>query len=242
VANSALISDIAAFFMTHPEHQRRAYLQAMGIDVWLPQDAAEPDEPSNDLAAGFSSENLPWDELRECVRECTRCELSASRTKTVFGVGNESADWMIIGEAPGAEEDRRGEPFVGRAGNMLDEMLRAIGQRRDTVFIANILKCRPPNNRDPKPAEAAKCWSYLERQIALVQPKIILAVGKIAAQNLLQTDDPVGRMRGHPHELNGIPLVVTYHPAYLLRSPSHKRDSWNDLCLANRLLSEVAVA
>jgi len=214
----------------------------MGIDVWLPQDAPEPDEPSDDRAAGIGCENLAWDELRESVRECTRCELSASRTKTVFGVGNESADWMIIGEAPGAEEDRRGEPFVGRAGNMLDEMLRAIGQRRDTVFIANILKCRPPNNRDPKPAEAAKCWSYLERQIALVQPKIILAVGKIAAQHLLQTDDPVGRMRGDPHDLNGIPLVVTYHPAYLLRSPSHKRDSWNDLCLASRLLSEAAVA
>jgi uracil-DNA glycosylase family 4 len=228
--------------MIHPEHQRRAYLQAMGIDVWLPQDSPEPDEPSIDLAAGIGCENLAWDELRECVRECTRCELSASRTKTVFGVGNESADWMIIGEAPGAEEDRRGEPFVGRAGNMLEEMLRAIGQRRDTVFIANILKCRPPNNRDPKAAEAAKCWSYLQRQIALVQPKIILAVGKIAAQNLLQTDDPVGKMRGDPHDLNGIPLVVTYHPAYLLRSPSHKRDSWNDLCLASRLLSEAVVA
>ena len=228
--------------MIHPEHQRRAYLQAMGIDVWLPQDAPDPDEPSSDRAVVSDSEDLSWDELRECVRECTRCELSASRTKTVFGVGNESADWMIIGEAPGAEEDRRGEPFVGRAGNMLDEMLRAIGQRRDTVFIANILKCRPPNNRDPKPAEAAKCWSYLQRQIALVQPKIILAVGKIAAQNLLQTDDPVGKMRGGSHDLNGIPLVVTYHPAYLLRSPSHKRDSWNDLCLASRLLSEAVAA
>jgi uracil-DNA glycosylase family 4 len=226
--------------MIHPEHQRRAYLQAMGIDVWLPQDAPDPDEPSSDRAVVSDSEDLPWDELRECVRECTRCELSASRTKTVFGVGNESADWMIIGEAPGAEEDRRGEPFVGRAGNMLDEMLRAIGQRRDTVFIANILKCRPPNNRDPKPDEAAKCWSYLERQIALVQPKIILAVGKIAAQNLLQTKDPVARMRGRPYELNGIPLVVTYHPAYLLRSPSHKRDSWNDLSLARGLFSEAA--
>ena len=228
--------------MIQPEHQRRAYLQAMGIDVWLPQDAPDPVEPSDDRAAGIGSENLAWDELRQCVSDCTRCELSASRRKTVFGVGNESADWMIIGEAPGAEEDRRGEPFVGRAGNMLDEMLRAIGQRRDTVFIANILKCRPPNNRDPKPDEAAKCGSYLERQIALVQPKIILAVGKIAAQNLLQTNDPVGRMRVGPHELNGIALVVTYHPAYLLRSPSHKRDTWNDLCLASRLLSEAAVA
>jgi DNA polymerase len=149
---------------------------------------------------------------------------------------------MIIGEAPGAEEDRRGEPFVGRAGKMLDAMLRAIGQRRDTVFIANILKCRPPHNRDPKPAEAAECRAYLERQIALVQPKIILAVGKIAAQNLTGSDDPVGRMRGRPHDLNGIPLVVTYHPAYLLRSPSQKRKSWSDLCLASRLLAEAGGA
>ena len=231
-----------AFSMTHPEHQRRAYLQAMGIDVWLPNDAPELEAPAAKQAEAASTENLDWDELRRCVSDCTRCELSASRTKTVFGIGHQSADWMIIGEAPGAEEDRRGEPFVGRAGQMLDEMFRAIGQRRDTVFIANILKCRPPHNRDPKPGEAAECRSYLERQIALVQPKIILAVGKIAAQNLLQTDDTVGRMRGRPHELNGIPLVVTYHPAYLLRSPSHKRDSWNDLSLARRLLSEAAAA
>jgi len=228
--------------MNHPEHQRRAYLQAMGIDVWLPRDAAEADAPAVDEIEPVVAEGLGWDELRQCVTDCTRCELAASRTKTVFGVGDQNADWMIIGEAPGAEEDRRGEPFVGRAGKMLDEMLRAIGQRRDSVFIANILKCRPPHNRDPLPAETAECRSYLERQVALVQPKIILAVGKIAAQNLLQTDDTVGRMRGHPHELNGIPLVVTYHPAYLLRSPSHKRDSWNDLCLAGRLLSEGAVA
>ena len=230
--------------MIHPEHQRRAYLQAMGIDVWLPSTATEPELAANVQAAApvLSTENLTWDELRVCVRECTRCELSASRTKTVFGVGNQSADWMIVGEAPGAEEDRRGEPFVGRAGQILDEMFRAIGQRRDSVFIANILKCRPPNNRDPKPGEAAECRSYLERQIALVQPKIILAVGKIAAQNLLGMNDPVGRMRGRPHDLNGIPLVVTYHPAYLLRSPSHKRDSWDDLSMATRLVSEAAVA
>jgi DNA polymerase len=228
--------------MTHPEHQRRAYLQAMGIDVWLPRDAAEVDAPAIDPVKPVAAEGLDWNELRQCVTDCTRCELATTRTKTVFGVGDQNADWMIIGEAPGVEEDRRGEPFVGRAGQMLDEMLRAIGLRRDSVFIANILKCHPPHNRDPLPAEAAECRSYLERQIALVQPKIILAVGKIAAQNLLQTDDAVGRMRGRPHELNGIPLVVTYHPAYLLRSPSHKRDSWNDLCLAGRLLAEATAA
>jgi DNA polymerase len=184
---------------------------------------------------------MNWSELRDCVSHCTRCELSQSRTNTVFGVGNPNADWLIVGEAPGAEEDRRGEPFVGRAGKLLDEMLRAIGQGRDTVFIANILKCRPPNNRDPKAEEAAACRQYLERQIQLLQPKIILAVGRIAAQNLLGSDEPVGRMRGRPHELDGIPLVVTYHPAYLLRSPSQKGKSWSDLSLATRLAAEFSV-
>ena len=166
------------------------------------------------------------------------CELSQSRTNTVFGVGNPDADWMIIGEAPGAEEDRQGEPFVGRAGKLLDQMLFAVGLSRERVFIANILKCRPPNNRDPKADEAASCRDYLEQQIALIQPKIILAVGRIAAQNLLGSDEPVGRMRGRPHDLDGIPLVVTYHPAYLLRSPSQKQKSWHDLCLARRLAAE----
>ncbi len=206
----------------------------MGIDVWLPRDAAEPVEEADAVRA----EGMDWPELRHCVANCTRCELSGSRTNTVFGVGNSEADWLIIGEAPGAEEDRRGEPFVGRAGQQLDQMLFAIGQSRENVFIANILKCRPPDNRDPKPAEAAACREYLERQIELIQPKIILAVGKIAAQNLLGTDDPVGRMRGRPHDLGGVPLVVTYHPAYLLRSPSQKQKSWSDLCLAARLVAE----
>ena len=221
--------------MIHPEQQRRAYLQAMGIDVWLPRDAQEP------AAESVGSELAPamdWPELRDCVANCTRCELSESRSNTVFGVGNQQADWMIIGEAPGAEEDRRGEPFVGRAGQLLDQMLLAIGQSRDKVFIANILKCRPPHNRDPKPVEAEACRQYLDRQIELIQPRIILAVGKIAAQNLLGSDDPVGRMRGRPHDLGGIPLVVTYHPAYLLRSPSQKHKSWSDLCLAQRLATE----
>lgn len=204
----------------------------MGIDVWVSRHEEET-EAIHEPAVGLS-----WDELQSCVAGCTRCELAETRTNTVFGVGNPNADWLIIGEAPGAEEDRRGEPFVGRAGKLLDEMLRAIGQSRDSVFIANILKCRPPNNRDPKPAETAACREYLERQIEIVQPRIILAVGKIAAQNLLGSDEPVGRMRGRPHELGGIPLVVTYHPAYLLRSPSQKQKSWNDLCLATRLAAE----
>ena len=226
--------------MIHPEHQRRAYLQAMGIDVWLPRDAAEPEDAPVAAAGTAGAEGLDWDELRQCVADCTRCELSLSRRQTVFGVGNQNADWMIVGEAPGAEEDRRGEPFVGPAGKMLAEMLRAIGLSRESVFIANTVKCRPPDNRDPKPTEAEACRDYLDRQIELVQPKVILAVGKIAAQNLLQCDDPVGRMRGTAHNYNGVPLVVTYHPAYLLRSPSQKRKTWSDLCLAMRLTVEGA--
>ena len=145
---------------------------------------------------------------------------------------------MVIGEAPGAEEDRRGEPFVGRAGKLLDEMLRAIGEARDTVFITNILKCRPPGNRDPKADEAAACRAYLERQVELVNPKIILAVGRIAAQQLLGCDVPVGRLRGKLHQFGDTPMVVTYHPAYLLRSPSQKRKVWDDLCLASRIVAE----
>ncbi len=225
--------------MNVPEQQRRAYLQAMGIDVWVPRDADDEFEEAESAGTQLPAAGLDWPELRDCVANCTRCELSTSRTNTVFGVGNADADWLIIGEAPGAEEDRRGEPFVGRAGQLLDQMLLAIGQSREQVFIANILKCRPPNNRDPKPGEAAACREYLERQIELVRPKIILAVGRIAAQNLLGSDEPVGRMRGRPHDLGGIPLVVTYHPAYLLRSPSQKAKSWSDLCLASRLAAEV---
>jgi DNA polymerase len=220
--------------MIHPEQQRKAYLQAMGIDVWEPRKEGEPAPASVTAPAA----GLGWEELRECVASCTRCELAKGRTNTVFGVGNTNADWLIIGEAPGAEEDRRGEPFVGRAGQLLDQMLLAIGQSRDSVFIANILKCRPPNNRDPEPEESAACRDYLERQIELIQPKIILAVGKVAAQNLLGSEEPVGRMRGRRHDLGGIPMVVTYHPAYLLRSPSQKYKSWSDLCLATRLVSE----
>lgn len=208
----------------------------MGIDVWLPRDSADAGSP----AETASTDGMDWSELRARVTGCTRCSLSKGRTNTVFGVGNPNADWLIVGEAPGAEEDRRGEPFVGRAGKLLDEMLRAIGQSRESVFIANILKCRPPDNRDPKQEESDACRPYLERQIELLQPRIILAVGRIAAQNLLGSNDPVGRMRGRPHDLGGIPLVVTYHPAYLLRSPSQKSKSWSDLCLATRLAAEYS--
>ena len=221
------------------EQQRRAYLDGLGVDVWVPRN--QPDPPADvDGDVEVPSAGMNWDVLRESVAACTRCPLHEGRTQTVFGVGNANADWLIIGEAPGAEEDRRGEPFVGRAGKLLDEMLRAVGQERGDVFIANILKCRPPNNRDPKPDETKACRGYLQRQIELVQPRIILAVGRIAAQQLLGTDSPVGRLRGTLHFLNEIPLVVTYHPAYLLRSPTQKRKAWDDLCLASHALSEVA--
>jgi DNA polymerase len=216
------------------EHQRRAYLKALGIDVWVSSTAAAPatEVATGDAKAVDDPACLDWPELRAAVAACTRCALHTSRTQTVFGVGNTQADWLIIGEAPGAEEDRRGEPFVGRAGQLLDEMLRAAGQSRGEVYIANVLKCRPPNNRDPELGEARACRGYLDRQIALLKPKIILAVGRIAAQTLLATDTPVGKLRGKLHHLGDIPLVVTYHPAYLLRSPRQKSKSWADLCLA----------
>ncbi len=224
--------------MIQSEHQRRAYLEALGIDVWVPRGSADP-QPEV-VSADLRDAAMDWSGLREAVSQCTRCRLHESRSQTVFGVGSEDADWMIIGEAPGAEEDRRGEPFVGRAGKLLDEMLRAVGENRETAFIANILKCRPPNNRDPKPEESNECRGYLERQIELVQPRIILAVGRIAAQLLLDTDTPVGRLRGRRHQLGDTPLVVTYHPAYLLRSPAQKRKAWDDLCLARRVAAETA--
>lgn len=234
--------------MPHPgENVRIAYLDALGIDTWRLRTAVAADDPpvsqgvDGDTAdPGRGDVPADWESLRRAVAGCARCPLHESRTQTVFGVGNTSADWMIIGEAPGAEEDRKGEPFVGRAGKLLDEILRSIGLDRQTAFIANILKCRPPSNRDPHAEEARACRSYLDRQIELVSPSIILAVGRIAAQQLLGSDLPVGRMRGRLHHVGprGIPTVVTYHPAYLLRSPTQKRKVWDDLCLARRALQE----
>lgn len=182
---------------------------------------------------------MDWQTLTTAVDGCTACGLCASRTQAVFGIGDRQADWLIIGEAPGADEDRLGEPFVGRAGKLLNPMLQAIGLQRDQVFIANILKCRPPDNRDPTLEEAAKCRPFLNRQIALIQPRMILALGRIAAQNLLATDVPIGKLRGRAHYFGStrIPLIVTYHPAYLLRSPREKRKAWDDLRLARRTLN-----
>jgi uracil-DNA glycosylase len=190
-------------------------------------------------AVAGSADLANWPTLAAAVRACTRCDLHRTRTQTVFGVGPEDATLMVIGEAPGAEEDRQGEPFVGRAGQLLNAMLRAIGFAREDVYIANILKCRPPNNRDPRPEEAFTCTPYLNRQIDLLRPRAILAVGRIAGQWLLQSDAPIGRLRGQVlrYGERNTPMVITYHPAYLLRTPVAKAKTWQDLCLLRDLLT-----
>ena len=183
-----------------------------------------------------------WQALRQEVSVCTRCgELARGRTQTVFGVGDPRAELLVIGEAPGADEDRQGEPFVGRAGQLLNSMLRAMGHPRETVYIANVLKCRPPGNRDPRPEESANCRPFLQRQLELLRPRLILAVGRIAAQNLLETDTPIGRLRGQVHRFGAgaLPLIVTYHPAYLLRSPGEKRKAWIDLKFVRQELARL---
>ena len=202
--------------------RRSQYLEALGIDRWRPRR----------LAPGT------WEALAGEVRGCTRCGLHATRTQTVFGVGHTQAELLVVGEAPGADEDRQGEPFVGRAGQLLNSMLRAMRAPRETVYIANVLKCRPPGNRDPAPEEVRCCLPYLQRQIDLLAPRLMLAVGRIAAQSLLDTDAPIGKLRGAVHRFGtqGTPLIVTYHPAYLLRSPSEKRKSWVDLRFVQREL------
>ena len=217
---------------------RDEYLEAMGIQQWVARDSVAADQPDDvrSVSGSMDSEDgLPgWQELEAQVAACTICALHESRTQTVFGVGSKSADWLIIGEAPGADEDQQGEPFVGRAGQLLNEMLFAAGFQRSEVYIANILKCRPPGNRDPSADEVACCQGYLDQQIGLLNPKLILAVGGVAAHNLLQTDTPVGRLRGvvHTYGERKTPVIVTYHPAYLLRSPREKRKVWCDLQFA----------
>lgn len=191
-------------------------------------------------------ESMDWPVLREAVARCTACRLCESRRNTVFGVGNEHAHWMIVGEAPGEQEDLQGEPFVGKAGQLLDNMLRAIGLTRASapperqVFIANTLKCRPPGNRNPQPDELAQCEPFLIRQLALVKPRIVVAMGRFAVQSLLRTSEPIGRLRGCVHRYQGVPLIVTYHPAYLLRNPVDKARAWEDLCLALDVVAGTA--
>jgi len=269
--------------------RQAAYLQALGVDVYVPRSAPVPEpeaaparvavpearqaaqehhrgtatRPATPratpprMAPGVAVEapapvaataplediagELDWDSLRAAVAACQRCELHGTRTQTVFGIGDRQARWMFIGEAPGAEEDRQGEPFVGRAGQLLTSMIRALGLRREDVFIANVLKCRPPGNRDPKPGEAASCRTYLERQVALVNPTLVIAVGRIAAQNLLATETPIAKLRGKVHAFGSRswPLLVTYHPAYLLRTPGEKRKAWADLVQARQLFERL---
>jgi DNA polymerase len=244
---------------------RKEYLAALGLQSWslrsaealppapahvplidapgaaAPSIAEPPPRVPAPAPSALREDGYDWDQLRARVAACTLCSLCATRTQTVFGVGNTRADWLIVGEAPGAEEDRRGEPFVGRAGQLLNSMLRAIGLAREDVYIANVLKCRPPGNRDPAGAEAAQCLPYLERQIALLEPKILLAVGRISAQNLLKTDAPLARLRQQVHSFGiaRLPLVVTYHPAYLLRTPTDKRKAWEDLKFAREVCARV---
>ncbi|MBF6650479.1 uracil-DNA glycosylase family protein [Methylobacter sp. BlB1] len=232
---------------------RLQYLEAMGIDIWVPRAAPAPDRDEQllidnaapEAAALAPTDHEPaqpgpdnWESLQAEVAACRKCALCETRTQTVFGTGNKQADWMVIGEAPGQSEDLQGQPFVGKAGQLLTEMLRALGLAREDVFIANILKCRPPGNRDPKPDEIDACHAYLQRQRALVQPRIILAVGRIAAQALLKTEAPLARLRGKVHTLDETPVVVVYHPAYLLRSLPDKRKAWMDLQLAMKTYTE----
>jgi uracil-DNA glycosylase len=243
--------------------RQRAMLGAMGITLWAPvgsdtetlpppvepqarPPAIDPSRPrAIPVGASMDPEiaTLDWVALRERVASCRACRLCESRTQTVFGVGHLQAHCMIVGEAPGENEDLQGEPFVGAAGQLLDRMLPAIGLTRreapaaQQVYIANTLKCRPPRNRNPEPDELARCSAYLHRQIELVQPRLLLAMGRFAVQTLLESSEPIGRLRGRVHRWRNLPVVVTYHPAYLLRNPADKARAWADLCLAAAQLS-----
>lgn len=212
--------------------RRTEILAEMGLaPLWRLRRESEEAQPASVPGAG-------WIELKQLVAGCTQCGLHKSRTQTVFGVGDEQADWMLIGEAPGAEEDRLGEPFVGQAGRLLDSMLAAIDlHRAKQVYIANVLKCRPPGNRNPEPEEVAKCAPYLLQQIERVQPKLILAMGRFAAQTLLDTDASIASLRGKVHRYAGRPLIVTYHPAYLLRNLPDKAKAWADLVFARKTMA-----
>lgn len=240
------------------DSKRLMYLKAMGIDVWVSRQSAGPSPEANvpasaavepepvggtalaasvEVSAEHPVSGLDWNALEHRVAHCRLCDLSETRTQTVFGVGNRQAQWMVIGEAPGADEDRQGEPFVGRAGRLLNNMLVAVGLKREAVYIANILKCRPPGNRDPRPEEARACRPYLTRQIELIGPRLILVLGRVAAHDLLDTKTPLGKLRGsvYRHQQTDVPMVVTYHPAYLLRNPADKAKAWEDLKFALRV-------
>jgi uracil-DNA glycosylase family 4 len=209
------------------------YCQLLEIHPWQQRQAQEPV-----LSLPVSPD---WDSLQKKVAQCTACGLHKNRTQTVFGVGNRQAKLMVIGEAPGFYEDQQGEPFVGRAGQLLTLMLKAIGLERHEVYIANILKCRPPNNRDPAPDEVQSCTHFLEQQIKLVQPHLLLAVGRIAAHYLLQTKSSLESLRNKLHYYQDKPLIITYHPAYLLRNPADKKKAFCDLLFTQETLQSAAV-
>jgi uracil-DNA glycosylase family 4 len=220
--------------------RREAILAEMGLaPIWrLRKDSSV--EKDAGQATLRSESHDDWIELKQLVSGCVKCGLHKTRTQTVFGVGDPGADWMLIGEAPGAEEDRLGDPFVGQAGRLLDNMLAAIGlDRRNNVYIANVLKCRPPGNRNPEPEEVAKCSPHLQRQIELVNPKLILAMGRFAAQTLLETDASIASLRGRLHRYAGRPCIVTYHPAYLLRNLPDKAKAWADLVFARKTIASL---
>ena len=245
------------------DDRRQAMLREFGIPVFQPLARPEPDvararesvravpqpvqrasSPATALApAATGIELMEWDALAQAVTQCRACELCNGRRNTVFGSGDRLADWLIVGEAPGENEDLQGEPFVGQAGLLLDNMLKALGlNRRQQVYIANVLKCRPPGNRNPESQEIAQCEPFLKRQVELLQPRIILAMGRFAVQALLQSNEPIGKLRGRLHHYNGVPVVVTYHPAYLLRNLPDKAKAWADLCLALEVMQQPAAA
>lgn len=228
--------------LKHVSAQTRArILHDMGLVTWAARHRDVVGEPAPHATAPTDEALASWAELETAVARCTRCALAERRQHTVFGVGARDARWMVVGEAPGAQEDRRGEPFVGRAGTLLDAMLAALGTCRDAVFITNIVKCRPPGNRDPAPEEADACRGYLLAQIEHIDPGLILALGRVAAQQLLGVKTPVGKLRGRVHQGPGArPVVVTYHPAYLLRTPAAKRQAWADLQLAQSCVTVCA--
>ena len=243
--------------------RREAMLQEMGLaPIWKrkgaggetvkssappttpPSDAAEMEPPSTpSVAREARIAKMDWPALKAAVPACTACALHKGRNRTAFGVGDENADWLLVGEAPGAEEDREGEPFVGQAGQLLDAMLAAIDLKRgENVYIANVLKCRPPGNRNPEPAETSQCAPYLVRQIELLKPLLILAMGRFAVQTLLKTDASISSLRGKRHAYHGVPLIVTYHPAYLLRTLPDKAKAWQDLLFALSTMQALQTA
>ena len=208
--------------------------------VWRMREAEPAPQPAVPGPEG-AAPAYTWETLEQAVANCTACKLSATRTRGVLGVGDRNAEWLVIGEAPGADEDAQGEPFVGQAGKLLDAMLASIGLARgDNVYITNVVKSRPPGNRNPEPDEVAACMPYLLAQIELVRPKLILALGRVAAQSLLDTDEAIARLRGQVHRFRDVPLVVTYHPAYLLRNLPDKARAWEDLCFARRTMQSLA--